>query len=64
MQQTVVFGFGGIAVGAISTEFGHAQAPQYATKQVRQTDLNNLPGQEILIEGEQRFEIANRRSFE
>ena len=35
--------------GALSTEFVHAQAPQYETKQVLQTDLNNLPGQEIMV---------------
>ena len=40
---------GGIVVGAMSTEFVHAQASQYATKQVLQTELNNLPGQEILV---------------
>ena len=39
----------GTAVGGLSTEFVHAQAPQYETKQVLQTDLNNLPGQEIMV---------------
>ena len=39
----------GMVVGSLSTEFVHAQAPQYQTKQVLQTDLNNLPGQEILV---------------
>ena len=31
----------GTMVGGLSTEFVHAQAPQYETKQVLQTDLNN-----------------------
>jgi len=39
----------GTVVGGLSTEFVHAQAPQYETKQVLQTDLNNLPGQEIMV---------------
>ena len=39
----------GTMVGGLSTEFVHAQAPQYETKQVLQTDLNNLPGQEIIV---------------
>jgi quercetin dioxygenase-like cupin family protein len=39
----------GMVVGRLSTEFVHAQAPQYQTKQVLQTDLNNLPGQEIIV---------------
>ena len=39
----------GTVVGGLSTEFVHAQAPQYETTQVLQTDLNNLPGQEIIV---------------
>jgi quercetin dioxygenase-like cupin family protein len=39
----------GMVVGGLSIEFVHAQAPQYQTTQVLQTDLNNLPGQEILV---------------
>ena len=39
----------GVLVGGLSTEFVHAQAPQYQTTQVLQTDLNNLPGQEIIV---------------
>ena len=39
----------GLAVGGLSTEFVHARAPQYQTKQVLQTDLNNLAGQEIIV---------------
>jgi quercetin dioxygenase-like cupin family protein len=35
--------------GALQTEIIHSQAPLYATKQIFQTDLNNLPGQEVLI---------------
>ena len=40
---------GGIVLGLGASEIIHAQAPSYATKQVIQTDLNNLPGQETLI---------------
>jgi quercetin dioxygenase-like cupin family protein len=40
---------GGVIIGAGSTEIIHAQAPPHATKQILQTDLNNLPGQEVLI---------------
>ena len=39
----------GLVVGGLSTEFVHAQAPQYETKQILQTDLNNLPGQEVMV---------------
>ena len=39
----------GMVVGGLSTDFVHSQTPQYLTKQVLQTDLNNLPGQEILV---------------
>jgi quercetin dioxygenase-like cupin family protein len=39
----------GMAVGFLSTGFVDAPAPQYQTKQVLQTDLNNLPGQEIIV---------------
>lgn len=52
MKRAIALGTffaGGIVVGAMSTEFVHAQASQYATKQVLQTELNNLPGQEILV---------------
>jgi quercetin dioxygenase-like cupin family protein len=40
---------GGVVIGVESTEIIHAQAPTYATKQILQTDLNNLPGQEVLL---------------
>ena len=40
---------GGIVVGAGSSQIIHAQAPTYATKQVIQADLKNLPGQEVLV---------------
>ena len=39
----------GMAVGGLSTTFVHAQAPQYQTTQILQKDLNNLPGQEVLV---------------
>ena len=39
----------GMVVGGLSTEFVHAQALQYQTKQVLQTDLTNLPGQESIV---------------
>ena len=40
---------GGILLGAGTSEIIHAQAPKLATKQVFQTDLNILPGQEVLL---------------
>src|SRR5271169_4667650 len=40
---------GGIVAGAGSSEIIHAQAPALATKLVFQTDLNNFPGQEVLL---------------
>jgi quercetin dioxygenase-like cupin family protein len=39
----------GILVGGLATELVHAQVPPYQTKQVLQTDLNGLPGQEIMV---------------
>ena len=39
----------GIVLGLGASQIIHAQAPAYATKQVIQTELNNLPGQEALI---------------
>jgi quercetin dioxygenase-like cupin family protein len=39
---------GGIAVGLASSEVIHAQAPAFTTKQVLRTDLENLPGQEVM----------------
>lgn len=40
---------GGILLGAGFSEIIHAQAAKLATKQIFQTDLNNLPGQEVLL---------------
>jgi quercetin dioxygenase-like cupin family protein len=40
---------GGILVGAGSSEIIHAQAPALASKLIFQTDLNNIPGQELLL---------------
>jgi len=39
----------GVVAGGLATELVHAEAPQYETKQVLRTDLNNLPGQEIVV---------------
>jgi quercetin dioxygenase-like cupin family protein len=39
----------GIVIGAGSSELIHAQAPSLASKLVFQTDLNNSPGQELLL---------------
>src|SRR5262245_19948505 len=39
----------GMVVGGLTTQFVRAQAPQYQTTKVLQTDLNNLPGQEIMV---------------
>lgn len=52
MKKVIAFGaffLAGAAVGAISIQVVHAQAPPYVTKQILRTDLNNLPGQEILV---------------
>jgi quercetin dioxygenase-like cupin family protein len=52
MKQALAFAaffVGGMAVGSISTRFAHAEAPPYVTKQILQTDLNNLAGQEIQV---------------
>jgi quercetin dioxygenase-like cupin family protein len=40
---------GGIVVGVGSSELIHAEAPAHVTRPVIQTDLNNLPGQEVLV---------------
>lgn len=40
---------GGIVVGMGASGIIHAQVPGYATKQVFKTDLENLPGQEVII---------------
>ncbi len=40
---------GGVLIGAGSSEIIRAQSPALATKQIFQTDLNNLPGQEVLL---------------
>jgi quercetin dioxygenase-like cupin family protein len=48
MLAAVLFA-GGILIGAGSSELIHAQAPSLASRLVYQTDLNNLPGQELLL---------------
>jgi quercetin dioxygenase-like cupin family protein len=48
VSALAVFSFG-LALGIGSSEVIHAQNPTYATKQIIQTDLNNLPGQEVLL---------------
>ena len=40
---------GGILIGVGTSELIHAQAAKLATRQIFQTDLNNLPGQEVLL---------------
>ena len=52
MRQIVVVGTvfaAGILAGGWSVEFVHAQVSAYDTKQILKADLNNLPGQELLI---------------
>ena len=44
----VVFA-GGILIGAGASEIIHAQVTGHASRQVFQTDLKNLPGQEVLL---------------
>ena len=39
----------GMVVGGLAVQFVHAQVPQYQTTQVLQADLNNFPGQEIIV---------------
>jgi quercetin dioxygenase-like cupin family protein len=39
----------GILVWSLSSEMIRAQGSQYETKKIVQTDLNNIPGQEVLI---------------
>jgi len=39
----------GLVVGGLSTALVRAQDPQYETKQILKTDLNNLPGQEVMV---------------
>jgi quercetin dioxygenase-like cupin family protein len=39
----------GVLAGALSSEFVHAQGSGYATEQILRTNLNNLPGQEMLV---------------
>ena len=52
MKKTIalagLFAMGAVA-GSVLTELVHAQASRYETKQVMATDLNNLPGQEMLV---------------
>jgi quercetin dioxygenase-like cupin family protein len=48
MLAAIVFA-GGILIGAGFSEIIHAQAAKLASKQIFQTDLNNLPGQEVLL---------------
>ena len=52
MRQIIALGgvcAAGLAVGGLAIEFVHAQVPQYQTEQILRTDLNNLPGQEIIV---------------
>jgi quercetin dioxygenase-like cupin family protein len=39
----------GVVAGALLGKLVHAQGSQYATEQVAKINLNNLPGQEMLI---------------
>ena len=39
----------GLSAGALSGDFVHAQRSQYETKQVVKANLENLPGQEMLV---------------
>ena len=48
MLAAILFA-GGIVIGAGSSEIIHAQIQPHATRQVFRTDLNNIPGQEVLV---------------
>ena len=48
MLAAILFG-GGILIGVGTSELIHAQAAKLASKQIFQTDLSNLPGQELLL---------------
>ncbi len=48
MSWCVVF-VAGVLAGAVAGEVVHAKAPPYLTTQILKTDLNNLPGQEMLV---------------
>lgn len=48
MLAAILFA-GGVLLGAAFSEIIHAQAPKHVVRQVYQTDLNNLPGQEVLL---------------
>jgi len=39
----------GVVIGLGSSKTIHAQVPAYATTQILKTDLQNLPGQEVLL---------------
>jgi hypothetical protein len=39
----------GVLIWSASNEIIHAQGAQYETKKIAQTDLGNIPGQEVLI---------------
>ena len=39
----------GILVESLANEMIRAQVSQYETKKILQTDLNNIPGQQVLI---------------
>lgn len=52
IKRTVITGAlfaAGAIVGSGSSEWLHAQPSAFTTKQVFQADLQNLPGQEVLI---------------
>jgi quercetin dioxygenase-like cupin family protein len=52
MKQAFILGgvfAAGTLFGMASTELGRAQAPQFATSRILQTDLSNLDGQEVLF---------------
>ena len=40
---------GGVLTGLASSEIIHAQVSGYVTKQVLKTDLQNIPGQEVIF---------------
>jgi quercetin dioxygenase-like cupin family protein len=52
MRRVILAGgvfIAGVLAGVLSIKLVHAQGSQYETEQVAKVELNNLPGQELLV---------------